>query len=73
MNPLQYDIRHLMKAAKTLNDDKPFMGEGFLRRILKGTYFDHVLPWEEADEQEQESFIGEPLGKFEDWLKTVWG
>ncbi|ERJ57986.1 oleate hydratase [Sphingobacterium paucimobilis] len=73
VNPLQYDIRHLLKVAKTLNDDKPFMGEGLLRRILKGTYFDHVLPWEEKDEQEQESFIGEHLSKFKDWLKTIRG
>ncbi len=73
VSPLQYDIRHLLKAAKTLNDDKPFMGEGLLRRILKGTYFDHILPWEEKDEQEQESFIGENLSKFKDWLKTIRG
>lgn len=71
VNPLQYDIRHLLKAAKTLNDDKPFVGEGLLRRILKGTYFDHILPWEEADDQEHESFIGEHIGKFKDWLKGI--
>ncbi|TDQ72270.1 oleate hydratase [Sphingobacterium yanglingense] len=73
VSPLQYDIRHLLKAAKTLNDDKPFVGEGLLRRVLKGTYFDHILPWEEKDEQEQESFIGEHLAKFKDWLKTIRG
>lgn len=44
INPLQYDIRHLLKAAKALNDNKPFMGEFILKKVLKGTYFEHVLP-----------------------------
>ncbi|MDR2281697.1 MAG: oleate hydratase [Sphingobacterium sp.] len=73
VSPLQYDIRHLLKAAKTLNDDKPFVGEGLLRRVLKGTYFDHILPWEEKDDEEQESFVGEHLTKFKEWLKGIRG
>jgi oleate hydratase len=35
INPLQYDIRHLLKATQALNDYKPFLGEGILRKILK--------------------------------------
>lgn len=73
INPLQYDIRHLLKAAKTLNDDKPFVGEGLLRRVLKGTYFEHVLPGSDAAHEEQESFIAEQVTKFKDWVKGIRG
>lgn len=71
INPLQYDIRHLLKATKTLNDNQPFIGEGLLRRILKGTYFEHILP-EYADthaqEEEKESFLAEQFGRFKEWV-----
>jgi oleate hydratase len=40
----QYDIRHLLKAIKSLNDGKRFFGEIILRRILKNSYFEHILP-----------------------------
>ncbi len=40
----QYDIRHLLKAIKTMNDGKRFFGERILRRRLKNTYFEHILP-----------------------------
>lgn len=73
INPLQYDIRHLLKAAKTLNDDKPFVGEGLLRKVLKGTYFEHVLPAGAAEEEEQESFIAEHVNKFREWVKGIRG
>ncbi|MDX8566512.1 oleate hydratase [Elizabethkingia sp. HX XZB] len=73
INPLQYDIRHLLKAAKTLNDDKPFVGEGLLRKVLKGTYFEHVLPAGAAEEEEQESFITEHVNKFREWVKGIRG
>jgi len=73
INPLQYDIRHLLKAAKTLNDDKAFVGEGLLRRVLKGTYFEHVLPGSDAEHEEQESFITEQVTKFKDWVKGIRG
>lgn len=73
INPLQYDIRHLLKAAKTLNDDKPFIGEGLLRKLLKGTYFEHILPLGSADEEEHESFLTEQISKFKDWLKGIKG
>ncbi|RKO70992.1 oleate hydratase [Sphingobacterium puteale] len=73
INPLQYDIRHLLKAARTLNDDKPFLGEGLLRKILKGTYFEHILPGENEENEDHESFIAEQVGKFKDWLKGIKG
>lgn len=44
INPLQYDIRQLLKAANTLNDSKGFIGEGLLNKLLKGTYYEHILP-----------------------------
>ncbi|KPP96882.1 oleate hydratase [Marinobacter sp. HL-58] len=42
--PGQYDIRRLLRATRTLNNDEAFLGEGLLRRILGGTYFEHILP-----------------------------
>ncbi|PUB29606.1 oleate hydratase [Elizabethkingia sp. YR214] len=73
INPLQYDIRHLLKAAKTLNDDKPFVGEGLLKKVLKGTYFEHVLPAGAEEEEEHESFIAEHVNKFREWVKGIRG
>jgi oleate hydratase len=73
INPLQYDIRHLLKATKTLNDNKPFLGESMLHKVLKGTYFEHILPVTEVEEEEHESFITEQVSKFKDWLKGVKG
>jgi len=71
--PTQYDIRHLIKATKALNDNKPFVGEGLLRRVLKGTYYENILPevpFAEEDEK-KESFIVEQMNKFHDWLDSV--
>jgi len=73
INPLQYDIRHLLKAARTLNDDKPFIGEGLLRKILKGSYFEHILPGGDEESEDHESFLAEQFGKFKDWLKGIKG
>jgi oleate hydratase len=73
INPLQYDIRHLLKAAKTLNDDKPFVGEGLLRKVLKGTYFEHILPIGSEEQEDHESFLTEQITKFKDWLKGIKG
>ncbi|ATL48063.1 oleate hydratase [Chitinophaga caeni] len=72
INPLQYDIRHLLKAAKTLNDGKTFLGEGLLRRVLKGTYFEHILPVGDVEE-EQDSFLVEKINQFKDWIKGITG
>ncbi|QNL49848.1 oleate hydratase [Olivibacter sp. SDN3] len=70
INPLQYDIRHLLKATKTLNDDRHFLGEGLLRKVLKGTYFEHILPVgsDVHQEDEKESFLAEQFGKFKEWV-----
>jgi len=66
----QYDIRQLLKAAKALNDYKPFPGEGILRRILKNTYFEHILPVGEEDEDHHDSFFNEALEKLKEWVKS---
>lgn len=42
--PGQYDIRRLLRATRTLNNDEAFLGEGILRHFLGGTYFEHILP-----------------------------
>lgn len=75
INPLQYDIRHLLKATKTLNDDKPFLGEGLLKKVLKGSYFEHILPIgsDTHHEEEKESFLAEQFGKFRDWVGGIRG
>ncbi|WP_426479512.1 oleate hydratase [Chryseobacterium sp. CBSDS_008] len=69
INPLQYDIRHLLKATQALNDYKPFLGEGILRKILKGTYFEHILVNRPEEQEEHESF----LSRFQEWVKGVKG
>lgn len=73
INPLQYDIRHLLKATQALNDYKPFLGEGILRKILKNTYFEHILVDHPEEKEEHESFFMEQVGKFQDWIKGVKG
>ncbi|MGL6128750.1 oleate hydratase [Chryseobacterium artocarpi] len=74
INPLQYDIRHLLKATQALNDYKPFLGEGILRKVLKNTYFEHILVDRPEEKEEQhESFFMEQVGKFQDWIKGVKG
>jgi oleate hydratase len=42
--PGQYDIRRLLRATRTLNNDESFLGEGLLRQLLSGTYYEHLLP-----------------------------
>ncbi|WP_303903233.1 oleate hydratase [Thiohalomonas denitrificans] len=42
--PGQYDIRSLLRATRTLNNDEAFLGEGLLRRLLAGTYLENILP-----------------------------
>ena len=68
INPLQYDIRHILKAAKTLNDGQHFIGEGIVRKVLKNTYFEHILPETENMEKEHESFIDEHIDKFKEFM-----
>lgn len=73
INPLQYDIRHLLKATKTLNDDQPFLGEALLRKVLKGSYFEHILPpnADHQEDHEKESFFVEQFGKFKEWVSHI--
>ena len=73
--PSQYDIRHLLKATKALNDGAPFVGEGILRKVLKGTYFEHIIPGHGIEEKEErkDSFIQEQMQKFHDWMDHVRG
>ena len=42
--PTQYDIRSMLKAARTVNNNQPFPGERLVHRLLDKTYFAHVLP-----------------------------
>ncbi|CAM1333910.1 oleate hydratase [Tenacibaculum aestuariivivum] len=69
----QYDIRQILKATKALNDNKLFPGERILKRVLKNTYFEHILPIdvEEAPEEHNESFIAEQFEKLQDWAKNL--
>lgn len=71
INPLQYDIRHLLKATQALNDYQPFLGEGILRKILKGSYYEHILVDRTEEKEEHESFFIEQINKFQDWIKGV--
>ncbi|MGP1993051.1 oleate hydratase [Zobellia laminariae] len=67
----QYDIRQLLKAAKALNDYKPFPGESVLKRVLKNTYFEHILPEGIEDEEQHDSFLYEQLDKIKGWAKEL--
>ncbi|MBU2873527.1 oleate hydratase [Marinobacter salexigens] len=67
--PGQYDIRRLLQATRTLNNDEPFPGEGLLQWILGGTYFQHILPRDPDG-----SAGGKPQpGLFEQQLQAVRG
>jgi oleate hydratase len=65
--PGQYDIRRLLRAARTLNSDEPFLGEGLLRHFLSGTYFEHILPLGPNEKPED---LHKP-GMFEQQLKAI--
>lgn len=71
--PSQYDIRHLLKAAHALNDDKPIVGQGLLEKFLQGTYYEHILPVTEKNKEEHESFFIEQLEKAKDWFSKIRG
>lgn len=71
INPLQYDIRHLLKAVQSLNDYQSFPGEGILRKVLKGTYYEHVLANNTEEKEENESFFMEQFGKLQVWFKGL--
>lgn len=69
IHPGQYDIRRLLRAARTLNNDEPFLGEGLLRRLLAGSYFQHILP---LGPDEEVSALKKP-GLFEQQLQALRG
>ncbi|MCI0922565.1 oleate hydratase [Sphingobacterium rhinopitheci] len=73
--PSQYDIRHLLKATKALNDNQPFVGEGLLRKVFKGTYFEHIIPGASIPENEEkkENFLTEQFGRFHEWVDGIRG
>ncbi len=56
--PTQYDIRHLLRAGNTMNDGNGFIGEGVLRKLLTGTYYENILPPrdEDKDDHKTDSF-----------------
>ena len=71
ISPTQYDIRNLLKAARALNNNQPFLGERLLHRLLDNTYFRHILPpLPEAEHQKPGRFEEEfaSLVKFGDGL-----
>ena len=75
INPTQYDIRHMLKGARALNNGKPFIGERLLHRLLDKTYFAHVLPpLPETEDSKQTRFeeeLHELLGKGNAAIQTL--
>lgn len=73
--PTQYDIRTLFKAARTLNNNKPFVGERLLHHLLDHTYFAHILPplpkAEASRLAEVEQDLRDLVGKCGDTLKDA--
>lgn len=70
--PKQYDIRYLLGATKALNDGQAVTGEGILKKFLKNTYYEHILP-ADAPEADHDSFLEEHINKFKDWLESIKG
>jgi oleate hydratase len=82
ISPVQYDIRTLLKAARTINNNEPFPGERLLHRLLGKTYYAHILPplpdrehsTREAAEAELKQLLGkgsQALGAVGEWLQKV--
>lgn len=72
INPLQYDIRHLLRAAHTLSDGKGFIGEGLLRKLLQGTYYDHILPSIDESQRKTEKTNESIFVKQWEAIKGLW-
>ena len=82
ISPTQYDIRNLLKAARTLNSNQPFPGERLLHRLLGKSYYAHILPplpepEETAHERAQAELAGflgkgsQALGAAAAWLDQL--
>ena len=82
ISPVQYDIRTLLKAARTINNDQPFPGERLLHRLLGKTYYAHILPplpdREHSSRESAEAELSHLIGKggqvlsvLSDWLQKV--
>ncbi|AGT09375.1 oleate hydratase [Paracoccus aminophilus] len=82
ISPVQYDIRTLIKAARTVNNNQPFPGERLLHRLLGKTYYAHILPplpdrtqtTRDAAETELKAFLGTggtALAAVGGWLQRV--
>jgi len=71
INPLQYDIRQLLKAAQSLNDFQPLTGDWILRKFLKGTYYEHILADNVDEADEHESIVLEQFDRFKNWIRGL--
>ncbi|AHJ63730.1 Myosin-crossreactive antigen [Granulibacter bethesdensis] len=82
ISPVQYDIRTMLKAARTVNNDQPFPGERLLHRLLGKTYYAHILPplpdsgqsRHEATEVELQGLLGkgsQAITTLGDWLQSL--
>ena len=72
IDPSQYDIRHLLRAANTLNDGKGFIGERLLRKLLKDTYYEHILPPTHLDSQEETKRNDSIFSEYWESIKGIW-
>ncbi|WP_201551775.1 oleate hydratase [Psychrobacter fjordensis] len=72
IDPSQYDIRHLLRAANTLNDGKGFIGESLLRKLLKDTYYEHILPPAHLDSQEESKRNDFIFSEYWESIKGLW-
>ncbi|MBH0085283.1 oleate hydratase [Psychrobacter sp. SCQQ22] len=72
IDPSQYDIRHLLRAANTLNDGKGFIGESLLRKLLKDTYYEHILPPAHLDNQEESKRNDFIFSEYWESIKGLW-
>jgi oleate hydratase len=75
LNPTQYDIRNMLKGARALNNNQPFLGERLLHRLLDNTYVAHILPPLPEAEAKKDGHFEEELDKLmkmgDGFLKTV--
>lgn len=82
ISPTQYDIRNIIKGARALNSNKPFIGERMLHRLLDKTYFAHIPPPLPEPEEEQQTHFeeelrellgngGDLIHKFSSWVNSL--